>query len=278
MLSSASNQLGNEMRIGILVIAGVLTLSTALGALAADAGHGDKAVEGPKGYLAKDSLPDGVGLIPPPPAEGSAALARDEEISQAEARTPESSRWQRAASDADLNFPHAAQTFACVTGVAPSPETTPKLYALLQRSRIDLGESTKKAKDKYQRQRPFMVHGDKTCTPNDDDRLRTNGSYPSGHTAIGWGWALLMAEIDPAHEDAILARGRAFGQSRVVCNVHWQSDVDAGQLVASATVARLHAEPEFQADMQAAKAELATARAAGRDAPQACDAEADSLK
>lgn len=38
---------------------------------------------------------------------------------------------------------------------------------------------------------------------------------------------------------------------------HWQSDVDAGRVVGSAAVARMHASPEFQADMAAAKAEFA---------------------
>ena len=37
-------------------------------------------------------------------------------------------------------------------------------------------------------------------------------------SAIGWTWALTLSEISPDQTDAILARGRAFGESRVVCN------------------------------------------------------------
>jgi acid phosphatase (class A) len=33
----------------------------------------------PPGYLPRTSLPDSLSLLPPPPASGSAALARDEE-------------------------------------------------------------------------------------------------------------------------------------------------------------------------------------------------------
>ena len=47
-----------------------------------------------------------------------------------------------------------------------------------------------------------------------------DGSCPSGHTDIGWGWALILSEIAPDRTDAILERDRAFGESRVVCNVH----------------------------------------------------------
>ncbi len=271
------------MRIITAIIAGVLALSPGLGAQAADTGRDENGFPRlppgtPSGYLATSSLPDSLALLPPPPAADSAAFQRDEDASKDAARAPESPRWRRAASDADLHFPQAAQTYACVTGVAPSPEATPTLYRLLRRSLVDLGLSTYKAKNHYQRTRPFVAHGNATCSPGDEAMLRQDGSYPSGHSAVGWGWALLMAEIDPERADAILQRGRDYGQSRMVCNVHWQSDVEAGRLVASATVARLHAEPDFQADMQAAKAELAAARQSETAAPSSCDAEAESLR
>ena len=38
---------------------------------------------------------------------------------------------------------------------------------------------------RYQRARPFVENGAPTCTPEDEADLRGNGSYPSGHTAIG---------------------------------------------------------------------------------------------
>ena len=84
--------------------------------------------------------------------------------------------------------------------------------------------------------------------------LKDNGSYPSGHAAVGWAWALILSEIAPARNDAILARGRAFGQSRVICNVHWQSDVIEGRFIGAAVVARLHADPEFRTELKSAKA------------------------
>jgi len=87
-----------------------------------------------------------------------------------------------------------------------------------------------------------------------------------------------MAEILPEHTDAILARGWDFGESRIVCNVHWQSDVDAGRVMASATLARLHAVPAFRADVEAAKSEVEAARAEGAEPDaDACAAEAASL-
>ena len=139
---------------------------------------------------------------------------------------------------------------------------TPSLYRLLRRSLTDAGLSTYRAKNHYQRKRPFMVNGQPTCVPDaEQEHLAEDGSYPSGHSAIGWAWALILAELAPDRADAILARGRAFGQSRVVCNVHWQSDVQEGQFMGSAAVAKLHSDPVFLTNLAAARTELSELRA-----------------
>jgi NAD(P)-dependent dehydrogenase (short-subunit alcohol dehydrogenase family) len=71
--------------------------------------------------------------------------------------------------------------------------------------------------------------------------------------------------------------GRAFAQSPVVCNVHWLSDTEQGSIMGAAVVARLHAEPEFRADLDAARAEIAAARAAGEAPRRDCPAETAAL-
>lgn len=147
-----------------------------------------------------------------------------------------------------------------------------------RRSLVDAGLSTYRAKDHYQRTRPFVQFKEASCTPDEEAKLAKDGSYPSGHSALGWAWGLLLAELMPERADALVQRGYAFGQSRVVCGVHWQSDVDAGRVVGSAAVARLHADPVFQAQMRAASAEIAAARKAGRGSMRDCGAEAAALK
>ena len=218
----------------------------------------------PPGYLPRTDLPDSLALLGPPPAAGSAAMQRDEEARQSVAALRGTPRWTRAASDAVLSFPQVAETFSCAAGVAISRETTPRLYGLMGKMLIDVGLSTYAAKNRYQRTRPFVVHDGPTCSPGDEAMLRTDGSYPSGHSALGWSWALVLAEVAPDRADAILQRGRDFGQSRLVCNVHWQSDIDNGRLMAAATVAGLHADAAFRADLDAARAEVAAARRSGR--------------
>jgi len=229
------------------------------------------------GYLPRGSAPNSLSILPPPPASGSGAQARDNEAAKAAVALQGGPRWAQATQDAELKFPAAAETFACALDVAVSETATPKLYQLLRRALTDVGLSTYPAKTRYQRARPFTVNAAPICTPAEEALLRKDGSYPSGHSAIGWGWALILAEAAPDRRDAVLARGRAFGQSRVVCNVHWLSDTEEGRLMASATVAALHDQPQFRADLEAARAEIAAARAAGRKPNRDCATEASQL-
>ena len=187
-----------------------------------------------RGYLSLDSLPKIHELIPPPPEAGSAALAYDEEVSKKNLALDGTSRWQLATEDAN----QVSEAFSCALNAPITEKDTPLLYMLLRRVCIDAGFATSQTKQKYKRSRPFIVNNEPICTPEAKEWLRGNGSYPSGHTACGWTCALVLTEIAPEYTDAILARGRAFGQSRVVCNVHWQSDVTEGRFVGAAVVAR----------------------------------------
>lgn len=231
----------------------------------------------PAGYLAADARPDSLALLPPPPAPDSAALALDQATARAAASLGGSPRWQLATEDAELRFPQAASAFSCALGVSVTEQDTPRLYLLLRRSLVDAGLSTYGAKDHYNRTRPFVATRTPMCTPADEVKLSKDGSYPSGHSAIGWAWALILAEAAPERTSAILARGRAFSESRIACNVHWQSDVNEGRMMGAATVARLHADPVFRADLAAARSELTAAWARGAKPVRDCQAEAAAL-
>jgi len=230
------------------------------------------------GYLPRGELPDSLALLPPPPAEGSAALAADQAAFQATQALRDSARWQIAARDNELKFPQAGETFACALDLPIGETTTPHVNMLLRRTLADAGLSTYRAKDHYQRMRPFARNRVGTCAPHEEAKLAKDGSYPSGHAALGWAWALILSELAPERADRLLARGHAFGQSRVVCGVHWQSDVDAGRLMGSAAVAKLHSDPVFRAQMDAARIEVARARSSGLRASGQCVAEAAALK
>lgn len=230
-----------------------------------------------KGYLERKDLPNSLALLPKPPADGSADQAADQAAYRDSRALRGSPRWQQAAADANLKWPQAAGTFSCALGIPISQAQTPHLNMLLRRSLLDAGLATYAAKDHYKRTRPFVVNQHSTCSPAEEASLSKDGSYPSGHAALGWAWALLLTELAPERTDALVARGMAFGHSRMVCGVHWPSDVAAGQAVGAAAVARLHANPTFLAQMALARSEIAQARAQGATPALDCAAEAAAL-
>jgi len=229
-----------------------------------------------QGYLHEEPPLNSAAFLPPPPASGSAKQTADDAASEAMRAFEGSARWAQAAVDAELHFPAAAQIFSCALGISVTETQTPALYRLLQRSLTDFGLASYPAKRAHQRQRPFLINGGEICTPDDREMLKTDGSYPSGHSAIGWGWALTLSQLAPARAEALLARGRAYAQSRMVCNVHWLSDTEAGMAVGAAAFARLQNNALFQATMAAARQELKHANLEHPDTAT-CDAEAAAL-
>ncbi|MFW2422406.1 MAG: acid phosphatase [Porticoccaceae bacterium] len=212
-----------------------------------------------RGYLPPQQLPNAGALLPPAPSYDSAQANVDRAQAVAMLALQGSARWQQATVDAQLHFPEALQSFRCALGVEISEGRTPYLYQLTRRTLADAGLATYSAKNLYNRDRPFEENGAPICTPEQREELEDDGSYPSGHTAIGWAWALIYSELLSERRDALLARGYQFGESRSVCNVHWASDIAAGRLIGSAAVAALHSSAEFMADLAEAKRELATA-------------------
>jgi acid phosphatase (class A) len=226
----------------------------------------------PAGYLPASATPDSLQLLPPPPSPGSAAAALDEDVNRRSIALQSTARGTLAVRDADLSFPDAAGTFSCAIDAPITERDTPHLYRLLQRTLVDAIHSTTTAKDHYLRVRPYVLNKEPLCAPTG-----SVGSYPSGHSTIGWAWALILTAMASEHTDAILARGRAFGQSRLICNAHWQSDVVEGRFLGAGTFARLQADPAFRADFAAAVGELGAARAQGLKPTRDCAAEAAAL-
>lgn len=214
-----------------------------------------------KGYLDPKALPDSKALVPPPPEAGTPPKAADIWTTEQALKVDEA-RFRQATADADLSWPNAVGSFESVLGARVSTDATPHTAMLIRRVIADAGLSTYGAKTAYQRTRPFVELGLQSCTPKDEAALAKDGSYPSGHSAIGWMLALVLTDLAPDRTDALLQRGFDFGQSRVVCRVHWQSDVNAGRVMAAATYARLQSDPVFTAQRELARKELAAARTA----------------
>ena len=217
----------------------------------------------PHGYLDKADAPNAAVFLAPPPASGSLREQEDIAYYRATRALKGTPRWDQARADNEIETPAAPRVFDEALGVAFVPERMPTLTRLLGRMLGDLETIQTPAKRGFIRPRPFVTEPADTCVAP-EPWLATSGSYPSGHSALGWAWALVLSEMAPDRADQILARGLAYGDSRAICGVHYASDVEAGRIVGAALVARLKADPNFQNDFAIACRELAGERASGR--------------
>ena len=207
-------------------------------------------------YFDIDELPNAVNWLPAPPEPNSTQFAYD--LTQymwgkGERMNPE--RRQQAIDNEVSEIPDMAERFSKPFGMEISQEKTPYILHVLTRGVLTIRLCATKPKTTFIRLRPYVRYNEPTLIPEDEDFLRENGSYPSGHSIRGWAMTLLLCEINPDAQDDLLALGYQWGQSRVIAGYHWQSDVDAGRMLASAGYARLHTSEEFLADIAAARAE-----------------------
>ena len=207
-------------------------------------------------YFTSDELPNAVNWLPAPPEPNSTQFAYDlTQYMWGKGERMNEERAQQAIDHEVSEIPDMAEQFSKPFGMEISKEKTPCILHVLTRGVLTIRLCATKPKTTFIRLRPFVRYNEPTLIPKDEELLRENGSYPSGHSIRGWAMTLLLCEINPAAQDDLLALGYQWGQSRVIAGYHWQSDVDAGRILASAGYARLHTSDEFLADIAAARAE-----------------------
>jgi acid phosphatase (class A) len=226
----------------------------------------------PTGYLDPTQRPDVAALIAPPPEPGDAGWVEDGVTFKKTRALAGAKRWEQALVDDSYKPDDMLKGFACAVGADLSATKTPKTARLVGRAVLDAVDASGAAKQVYKRQRPFVPTDEPICIERTDG-LKASFSYPSGHATGGWMYGLLLAELAPDRTAAIMSRGRAYGESRVVCGVHWKTDVEAGRDAATAAFVVLQSNPAFRADLEAARAEIAAARRAGAPAAD-CAAQA----
>lgn len=201
-------------------------------------------------------MPNAVHFLPPPPDTAGAAFQYDRaQYRWGMEQRKDPVRLAIAVGDAIWSVDNICKIYSGVLGIDISQENTPAIYRMLTLGLLTTDQAGKLPKNHYMRTRPYVYYNEPTIYPGDEGWLRNNGSYPSGHTILGWSAALLLTELAPEKADTIMARGYMYGQSRVIAGFHWQSDVDAARLVASAAVARLHADKRFLKLMKKARKE-----------------------
>ncbi len=192
-------------------------------------------------------------VLPEPPAVGSIEERAEMAEVVAFAKMASPARHAQAETDGEDETPRA---FNAVTGrdLAALPATAHLLAEIDGETEVlaDL------AKKHFRRLRPYAV--DQTLNHCGNGSASAKGaerSYPSGHATFAWSTAWVLGDLMPDRRPAILARASDYGYSRVICSVHFTSDVEAGHVLGVLAARALLADPRLAADIAAARAELA---------------------
>lgn len=208
-------------------------------------------------YFTSKEMPDMTKWCPGPPDTLSTAFAYDlMQYMWGKKMRNDKERADIAYRDAIFGVDYIVKEFSEPFGLQISKEDTPEIYRLLNDALATCDSICRYPKRHFKRMRPFIRFHEPTLRPEFDAELGPFRSFPSGHTTLGWSSALLLMEINPECADTILARGLMYGESRVILGAHWQSDVNAGRLGATAAYARLHSSERFQEQMRLARLEF----------------------
>jgi acid phosphatase (class A) len=201
-------------------------------------------------YLSSGAVDLLVLLAPPPGPEDPRTTAELDELRRIQAtRSPE----RVALAQADV----AETVFRLLTifGRPFTPAQLPTVAAFFRNLTDDGAFATGPAKRAFGRPRPYVLARDlaPVCP------LATNRAYPSGHTTVGYFMGVVLAAMVPEERARIFARTQEFAESRLVCGVHYRSDIEAGRIAGTVLAAAAMRHPDFQRDFTAARSELRAA-------------------
>jgi len=200
-------------------------------------------------------LPDERLALATPPSAGLASQGGDDRIFARTRALKGSPRWALAQSDADLRPAPFLKGFSCAAGFAIDIAQAPTLARILDMMAKAESGRTSEEKHYWKRKRPFIGNDAPICVAR-DERLAKSPSYPSGHTIAGYSTALVLSALLPERSAELLQRGRVIGESRIICGVHWASDVAAGYQAAGAFAVATLENPAIRALMPKAREEL----------------------
>lgn len=225
-------------------------------------GGGPAPVEAVTGYLDEGAIRSLAEAAPTPSPWSPSDLPPVE---------PGTDRWWMATAHAQLAAPDGAQHFDCVLGARFAQKPRPALTRLMNRLLIDADSLTRRLAERTPRPRPIKaIQGLEPCQ-RVNDAMRDGSSWPAGGAVAGAAYGEMFAALAPDRAAEARRIGREIGLSRAVCRMNWAADVTDGTALGQRLFAA-ETSPAFTADLEAARAEVAAARAEGLTNP-GCAAE-----
>lgn len=225
------------------------------------------AVPAPPGYLAQEQVVRIAAALagPAPPAAPAPPVE------------PGTDRWWLAIAHAELRPPEAAQHFDCALGTRLAARPRPALNRLMTRLLVDAAALTREAAKRHgPSPRPIARDPDLQPCQRITPAERDSPSWPAAGAVAGSLYGEVFAALAPDRAEQARRIGREIGASRVICRMNSEQDVRSGEQGARRLYPLISASPEFRADLETARAEVAAARREGLASPS-CAAERRAL-
>jgi acid phosphatase (class A) len=199
-------------------------------------------------YIDSSTLHLDLILSPPPARDSSITTAELKELHRIESvRTPAEIKQAQADDQEEDIF-----IFKTVLGPDFTAESLPVTAAFSAHVRNDESAASSPLKGFYRRPRPYQVDATlhPVCALNPEPT-----SYPSGHSLSGYLLAFTLVQLVPEKREEIFERADSYVHNRLICGVHYASDIEASRRIAYAIYGSLAASPHFQQDLAAAREE-----------------------
>jgi acid phosphatase (class A) len=188
-------------------------------------------------------------ILEPPPADNSlrAKADIDEVRSIEKSRTP----GQIASAQAD-DKEEDIFIFRNILGPGFNAEDLPVTAMLSTHVRNDSELVDPPLKHLYSRPRPYV--SDSGLHPV--CQLSTEPSYPSGHAMLGYLFGFTLVQIIPEKHGEIERRAEEYAHNRLICGVHYRSDLEASRLASATLFGFMLASPRYQRELESARQEI----------------------
>lgn len=188
-----------------------------------------------------------------PPAAGSAVQKADLEavVAATKARTP--ARELEAKEDGRQTLVRFLEGME----IDISKKQSSEARALFKQANTELETVMHVFKLQSERRRPYLAERKlvKPCTGN----MPRTSSYPSTHAATGTLFAALLNEAAPERKTRHDERAAQYGESRLVCGLHYPTDTQAGARAGELVAKALLANKAFKARFDETRKEIRTA-------------------
>jgi acid phosphatase (class A) len=203
-------------------------------------------------YLSGQTAEFAAQFTPPPAIDSAAAHSEVAELLDLQFRRTAA---EVAAARAD-RVKDVSRFYAALGLDTAHPPDLPALQKLTDRAEADVGPYVRVVKEKFRRLRPYEI--EPKLRPCIGD-VKGDLSYPSGHAIYGFLMGYMLAELVPERRAALMQRAEEFARQRMVCGVHFRSDIEAGRHGAYFLFAKLHESPAYREDALRASNELRAA-------------------